>query len=861
LKPDPLTLLQHIKVWRLWLLAVTLSVLLSEAITAVMSLLLKGEVAADYLLTGLVASLFVASLVVAMVGYFLTKLSESQLQLQTIIEAGPECVMQMAADGTCLQMNRAGLNMIEADQPDQIIGQRLPAIIAPEYRAAFMALTQRVFEGESGTLDFEIHGLKGAHCWLEIHAVPLRGPRGHITALLGIMRDITEHKEAEGQQRAGEERLLHMLETSPIAVRIAASADHKILFANQRYAELIKADPYQVIGTDPRNYYAHPQDYEDVLKQLAQGQPVTDQLIELRIPGNDPGNKTTWALASYLSLDYQGEPAVLGWFYDVTGLREAKELAEKTARMKSEFLANMSHEIRTPMNAIIGLAYLALNKDPSPEIRDYLEKIRNSSNSLLEILNDILDFSKTEVGRMTIDHSPFDLSVILDNISNLFTARAEEKFLDFEIDVAADVPRDLIGDALRLQQILTNLIGNALKFTERGKVTFSISLKQIEQSQATLRFSVTDTGIGMTTHDHEQLFQPFSQADSSITRRFGGTGLGLAISHNLLQLMGGEFTVESAPGKGSTFSFDLVLGVSPQLSRHKISKHQAEHKARAQDSKQDALSKSLAGMRVLVAEDNVINQQVVREFLKLSGIIVEIASDGKAALELLEKNHFNAVLMDVHMPGMGGIEATRLIRQQQRYADIPVIALTAGVTEAERQNCLASGMDDFIPKPINPAQLISTLARWVKPGAATPMAIEAAEPAAGNSSSLDDVPDFDPHYLLGMLDNNQALATQLLLAFNDEMAEVPGAIEAMLAANDLATAGELAHKVKGVAGNVGAMSLHATAKQLEAELMAGQLIPATLAAFQEKLSGTMAVIARLRQPEEPMPTSNGGTMR
>lgn len=364
------------------------------------------------------------------------------------------------------------------------------------------------------------------------------------------------------------------------------------------------------------------------------------------------------------------------------------------------------------MNGIIGLSQLALNRDTSPEVRDYLDKISSSSQSLLGILNDILDFSKLEAGRMSVENAQFDLDQVLDNIRNLFEERAEAKQLEFSIDVAEGTPRDLVGDAMRIQQILSNLIGNAIKFTAQGRVVLNVSIRQRDPAQVWMSFAVTDTGIGLSEEDKSKLFQPFSQVDGSITRKFGGTGLGLAISKNLLGLMGSQFTVESQPGKGSTFSFDVQLGIATTGKMREVrvrNKHEAGQLAR---NLQNSAS-SLKGARILVAEDNAINQQVVKEFLKLSGMEVEIARNGLEALTLLEQQEFDAVLMDVHMPVMGGFEATQKIRQNPKHANLPVIALTAGVTEEEREDTQASGMNDFVAKPVNPEALIATLTRWV----------------------------------------------------------------------------------------------------------------------------------------------------
>ncbi len=392
---------------------------------------------------------------------------------------------------------------------------------------------------------------------------------------------------------------------------------------------------------------------------------------------------------------------------------QAKENAEALAQSKSEFLANMSHEIRTPMNAIIGLSQLALNQETSDTVRGYLEKINIASENLLGILNDILDFSKMEVGKLGIEYASFSLGTLVDNLRNLFSVSAAEKRLELLIESDPAIPGELMGDILRIQQVLFNLLGNAIKFTEHGRVRVRLQLLEAGESQARIRFSVSDTGIGMAPEQLEKLFQPFSQADTSITRRFGGTGLGLAISYRLLQLMDSRLRVDSVPGKGTTFSFDLRLATAAPVAQAAARQHQVEREPGALSKDLRELGRQLSGMRVLVAEDNIVNQRVVTEFLKLAGISADIANNGVEALQLLEKHAYDAVLMDMQMPEMSGVEATMQIRKQPRYANLPIIALTAGVTQEDHDKCLASGMNDFLAKPVSPRGLVRVLTRWV----------------------------------------------------------------------------------------------------------------------------------------------------
>ena len=526
-----------------------------------------------------------------------------------------------------------------------------------------------------------------------------------------------------------------------------------------------------------------------------------------------------------------------------SALIEAKESAEAHAQSKSEFLANMSHEIRTPMNGIIGLSKLALNKAVSDEVRDYLQKISSSSESLLGILNDILDFSKIEAGKLSIEHRPFNLLTLLDNLHKLFSVGAEEKHLNFSIEMISELPGDMIGDALRLRQILSNLLGNAIKFTAQGQIILKVQLLNSEPGQARVRFSVEDTGIGISPEDQVKLFLPFSQVDSSITRRFGGTGLGLAISHSLLQLMGSDFHVESLPGVGSCFKFELVMGLSALAS---------QHIAELPDPAWGDSGKLLLGKRVLVAEDNLINQQVVGEFLKLSGITVALANNGIEALELLEHDEFDAVLMDMHMPVLDGFEASKLIRSQVRFARLPIIALTAGVTKEEQDRCMATGMNDFIAKPINPQQLLSTLVHWLLPVLEPVVTAEAFEEKTFGSM---DLPGFDLQNLLVMLGNNEELAKHFLFDFMASMKTLSCEIEALLTVGDLASAKELAHKIKGVSGNIGAVRLYAAAEVLEAELYRGS--SATFIEFNTAFNQAMAAIAAMPQPEQLISTTHG----
>ena len=889
----------------------------------------------------------------------------------------------------------------------RFVGQPIDTLLAHPEKIVFPAEIQarmnevlpQIASGQSKSVrqEFEFLDSHGKTSWGDVQIAAIRDEDGKLDSLLVTVLDISERREIEIELIRQFAFLQALLDTIPNAI-FYKGAHTRFLGCNHAYEEFFGVDRHHFIGKRVLDLDYLPEDARQAYqaedeKVIAECSRVTREVQMADATGRL--RDTLYSISGFRSPD--GTPGgLIGIIVDISPLKEAKREAERAqaaaesaAAAKADFLANMSHEIRTPMNAIIGMTHLALQTELTPRQKNYLSKVDNAAKGLLGIINDILDLSKIEAGMMHFEQAPFSLDASLRHLGDLCAQKARERGLELLYDVAADVPDHLIGDSLRLGQVLLNLVGNAIKFTEAGEITVVVHRLASHDEKVELSFEVRDTGIGMSPEQQAQLFSAFTQADTSTTRKYGGTGLGLSICKRIVDLQGGSISVTSRLGAGSCFSFQLGFGMvigddamprriglpndlralvvddSPgaceiftqMLMALGIASHAVASGSAALDElaaasqagqsyglliidwkmpgmdgvelvrrigqsaaagkaaivmatafdheelqaalgsltvgailskpatpsslfdsimvalhretalaalplvRPDNLMRQLAGRRVLLVEDNEVNRELAEEMLRNIGLSVDTAENGRQAVDAVQQNAYELVLMDCQMPVMDGYAATAMIRDELQLGQLPIVAMTANALASDRERCLAAGMNDHIPKPIDVAVLHATLAHWLKPrdGDSSPRS------AVAIPASPTDTADIDTAAALARMGGNRSMYDRLVIRFRENQADVIERLRSDRQLGDSAAMILRAHTLRGLAGNLGAVALARLAGELEEKLRKGtpaddEAIDTLLAELSTALPTALSIPATLPAAAPPIASGNASEM-
>lgn len=727
--------------------------------------------------------------------------------------------------------------------------------IHPEDREAFSQALSRHMCGETLYYNIE-HRLRcqdGSYKWVSGRGMLMpRDKEQGAMRIIGTLTDISASKRTEQALQANQSRLASMIDAAMDAI-VTTDADFRIIVFNPAAEQMFGYRANEMLGQPLTRLL--PEDkvpgHGDMMRNFALHDGATRKMRSLaagrQVSGfRSDGSEFPVEVSISYSTNY-GEPIYTAMIRDITERKAAEEearlftatlekrVAERTGeldearlqaeaanRAKSAFLAAMSHEIRTPLNSVLGMAHLTMQTRLDDKQRDYLQKISVSGTHLLALINDILDFSKIEAGKLELDIHDFDLTVLLQELANLMEDKVRMQGLEYKVMLDPRIPRYLLGDVLRLRQILLNLLGNAVKFTEKGAVTLAISLAGGGENQPRVQFAVSDTGIGIDRQAQKKLFQSFQQADNSTARKYGGTGLGLTISYQLVQHMGGELTVASQLGKGSTFSFILEM---------------AAGSAPADSSQAEVIldyRQILAGRRILLADDHPFNQQVGTELLENVGISVDVADSGRQAVAMASNSSYDLILMDMQMPNLDGVQATEQLRAMPELNGLPIIAMTANASTDDRERCFAAGMNDFVVKPIEPERLYKVLAAWLggvgrKHEEHVEAVVEVAEVSAANEILLT-ADCIDEEVVKTMLGTNLERQRRYFDKFRQVLSQGLPVVEEAWANDDAVTVAGECHRMKSVARTVGAMQLGNLLDALEMEAKSGELLSSSLLA-------------------------------